>query len=86
LRVPGDGGLTSSVASAGALVSPALISPPKPLDLLRARGLSMLDGPARGASLSVDSSCGKASVAGIMMANGRSLTRKIARSHSHAIV
>jgi hypothetical protein len=63
LRVPGDGGLRSRVASAGALVSPALISPPSPLDLLRVRVLSTLLGPARGGSLSVVDSRGKASVA-----------------------
>jgi hypothetical protein len=40
LTVPGDGGLTSNVAKAGALVSPALISPPSPLDRRRIRGLS----------------------------------------------
>jgi len=39
LSVPGDGGRTSNVARAGALVSPALISPPSPLDLRRIRGL-----------------------------------------------
>jgi len=69
LIVPGDGGLTSSVAKAGALVSPALISPPSPLDRLRARGLSLLFGPERGDNLSAPERSGKASVAGI--ANGR---------------
>jgi len=38
LTVFGEGGTTSNVATAGAPVSPALISPPKPLDLRR-RGL-----------------------------------------------
>ena len=66
LIVPGDGGLTSNVANAGALVSPALISPPSPLDLLRIRVLSMLLGPASGANLSVVDRSGKASVAGIL--------------------
>jgi hypothetical protein len=68
LIVPGDGSLTSSVANAGELVSPARISPPSPLDLLRIRGLSLLVGPDRGPSLSelgVESR-GKASVAGIV--------------------
>lgn len=64
-----DCGITSSVARAGALVSPALISPPSPLDLLRIRGwLSRLLGPLKGCSLSpleVESR-GKASVAGMM--------------------
>jgi hypothetical protein len=64
--VPGDGGLTSNVANAGALVSPALISPPSPLDRRRIRGLSMLLGPARGASLSEVERRGKASVAVIL--------------------
>ena len=38
---PGDGGPMSNVANAGALVSPALISPTRPPELLRARGLSL---------------------------------------------
>jgi hypothetical protein len=61
---PGDGGLTSTVAKAGAPVSPALISPPRPLDLLRACGLSLLSGPERGVNLSlkVVARGGKASV------------------------
>ena len=64
LTVLGDGGLTSHVATAGAPVSPALISPPSPLDFLRARGvLSMLCDVARGVNLSVVDSKGKASVA-----------------------
>jgi hypothetical protein len=66
LIVPGDGGLMSSVANAGELVSPALISPPSPLDRLRIRGLSMLVGPPRGVNLSVVERSGKASVAGIV--------------------
>jgi hypothetical protein len=66
LIVPGDGGLMSSVANAGELVSPALISPPSPLDRLRTRGLSMLVGPPRGVNLSVVERSGKASVAGIV--------------------
>lgn len=62
---PGDSGLTSSVANAGELVSPALISPPSPLDRLRVRVLSLLLGPVRGPSLSVlvVESRGNASVA-----------------------
>lgn len=61
---PDDGGLTSTVAKAGAPVSPALIFPPRPLDLLRARGLSLLFGPERGVNLSLEVvvSSGKASV------------------------
>ena len=35
--VPGEGGRISTVAKAGAPVSPALISPPSPLDFLRLR-------------------------------------------------
>jgi len=66
LIVPGDGGLMSSVANAGELVSPALISPPSPLDRLRTRGLSLLFGPPRGVNLSGVERSGKASVAGIM--------------------
>ena len=68
LIVPGDGGLTSSVANAGELVSPALISPPSPLDLLRIRGLSLLLGAARGPSISelVVERRGNASVAVIV--------------------
>lgn len=68
LIVPGDGGLTSSVANAGELVSPALISPPSPLDLLRIRVLPLLLGAARGPNLSVVvvESRGNASVAGIV--------------------
>lgn len=63
LRVPGDGGLISKVAKAGEPVSPALISPPSPLDLLRAFGLSKVVGPARGGTLSALDSRGNASVA-----------------------
>ena len=69
LIVPGDGGLMSSVANAGELVSPALISPPSPLDRLRIRGFSLLLGPPRGVNLSLVVavvSSGKASVAGIV--------------------
>jgi hypothetical protein len=67
LIVRGEGGLISNVARAGALVSPALISPPSPLDFLRARGLPVLLGPEKGPNLSlvVDRS-GNASVAGMM--------------------
>lgn len=67
LIVPADGGLTSSVANAGELVSPALISPPSPLDLLL-RGLSLLLSPERGPNLSVlvVESRGNASVAVIV--------------------
>ena len=64
--VPGDGGLTSSVANAGTLVSPALISPPSPLDRLRMRGFSMLLGPPRGVNSSVVERSGNCSVAGIL--------------------
>lgn len=63
--VPGDGGLTSNVANAGALVSPALISPPSPLDRRRTFGFSTLGG-GRGANLSEVESRGKASVEGMM--------------------
>jgi hypothetical protein len=66
LIVPGDGGLTSSVANAGALVSPALISPPSPLDRLRMRGFSMLLGPPRGVNSSAVERSGNDSVAGIL--------------------
>ena len=69
MSVPGDGGLTSRVANAGALVSPALISPPSPLDRLRIRGFSMLFGPEKGDSLSraeTSPTRGNASVAGIV--------------------
>jgi len=66
LRVPGDGGLTSHVASAGAPVSPALISPPSPLDFLRrtVRVLSLVLGPERFVNLSPrgDGRSGNASV------------------------
>lgn len=67
LIVRGEGGLISNVARAGALVSPALISPPSPLDFLRDRGLPVLLGPEKGPNLSlvVDRS-GNASVAGMM--------------------
>ena len=74
--VPGDGGLMSNVANAGALVSPALISPPSPLDRLRIRGLSMLVGPPRGVNLSVVERSGKASVAGIVDVRVMSLLGK----------
>ncbi len=68
LIVPGEGGLTSRVAKAGAPVSPALISPPRPLDRLRIRGFSVADvGPPRGVNLSVVDSTGKASVAAAMV-------------------
>jgi hypothetical protein len=83
LIVPGDGGLTSSVANAGDPVSPALISPPSPLDLLRIRVLSLLLGAVRGLSLSllVVESRGKASVAGIVdpveYTNRRSKSRAV---------
>ena len=68
LIAPGDAGRTSSVANAGELVSPALISPPSPLDLLRIRGLSLLLGLVRGLSLSdiVVERSGNASVAVIL--------------------
>jgi hypothetical protein len=59
---PGDGGLTSRVAKAGALVSPALISPPSPLDRLRIRGFSAETDPPRGVNLSAVESSGNASV------------------------
>jgi len=64
--VPGDGGLMSSVANAGELVSPALISPPSPLERLRTRGMSLLFGPPSGVNLSGVERGGKASVAGIV--------------------
>jgi hypothetical protein len=60
--VPGDGGRTSNVANAGALVSPALISPPSPLERRRIRGLSTIVCPPRGANLSSLESSGNASV------------------------
>ena len=63
LMVPGDGGLTSKVANAGEPVSPALISPPSPLERLRMRGFSALLCPPRGANLSSEDKSGKASVA-----------------------
>jgi len=52
--VPGDVGLISKVASAGTPVSPALISPPSPLDFLRrtVRVLSFVLGPAKFVNLS----------------------------------
>lgn len=62
---PGDSGLTSKVAKAGAPVSPAVISSPRPLDfLLRVCCLSIPFGPERavGFSLAVVASSGKASV------------------------
>jgi hypothetical protein len=79
LIVPGDGGLTSSVANAGELVSPALISPPSPLDFLRIRGLSLLFGPTSGPNLSVllVESRGKASVAVIVEAVQYSILKKM---------
>lgn len=60
--VPGDGGLTFNVASAGTLVSPTLNSPPSPLDRLRMRGLSLDWSPARRPSLSAPDRGGNASV------------------------
>lgn len=65
LIVPGEGGRTSTVAKAGAPVSPALISPPSPLERRRALGFSILLGALRGVNLSgfaVDTSCGNDSV------------------------
>lgn len=61
---PDDSGLTFTVAKAGAPGSPALISPPRPLDLLRTCGLSLLFGPERGVNLSFEvvARGGKASV------------------------
>ncbi len=79
LIVPGDGGLTSRVANAGTLVSPALISPPSPLDRLRTRGLSMLFGAPRGVNLSVVERSGKASVAGIVKSRLMMLPGKVNR-------
>jgi hypothetical protein len=77
LMVFGDSGLMSNVANAGELVSPALISPPSPLDRRRDRGLSMLLGPERGASLSsVVLSSGKASVAVIFTVESRMRRKK----------
>jgi hypothetical protein len=61
-KVPGDGGRTSNVANAGALVSPALISPPSPLDRRRTRVFSTIVCPPRGVSLSSLESSGNASV------------------------
>lgn len=58
--VAGDGGRTSKVAIAGAPVSPALISPPSPLDLLRNRGTSWID-DLSGVNVSLVESNGKAS-------------------------
>lgn len=66
LIVPGDCGLTSNVANAGALVSPALISPPSPLDLLRIRDLSLLLRPAGGPNLAEVDRRGNASAAVIL--------------------
>ena len=66
--VPGDGGLTSNVAKAGALVSPALSSPPSPLERRRIRDLSKLLGPESGASLSGVLRRGKVSVAAVIFA------------------
>ena len=64
LMAPGDGGRTSRVAKAGALVSPALISPPSPLDRRRMRGFSLELSPPKGVNLSEGiESKGKASVA-----------------------
>lgn len=51
---PGDGDLTSNVAKAGTPVSPALISPPRPLDLVRACDLSLPFGSERGVNLSLE--------------------------------
>lgn len=65
--MPGEGGLTSRVAKAGALVSPALISPPNPLERLRIRGFSAEVGPPSGVNLSAVESKGKASVAPILL-------------------
>jgi hypothetical protein len=65
--VPGDGGRTSNVANAGTLVSPALISPPSPLDRRRIRGLSTIVCPPRGANLSSLESSGNASVGCIFL-------------------
>ena len=66
LSVPGDGGLMSQVASAGTPVSPALISPPSPLDFLRrtVRMLSLVLGPERLVNVSPfgDAKGGNASV------------------------
>lgn len=67
--VPGDGGLTSKVANAGEPVSPALISPPSPLERLRIRGFSALLCPPRGANLSSEDKSGKASVAVMFTVN-----------------
>lgn len=70
LILPGEGGLTSTVAKAGAPVSPALISPPNPLERRLTLGVSILLGALSGVNLScfaVDTSCGKDSViAGIL--------------------
>lgn len=81
LMVAGEGGLTSSVANAGTLVSPALISPPSPLERLRTRGVLMLFSAARGDSLWGVERSGKASVAGIVrVGEGRnSQERKVKR-------
>lgn len=64
LMVPGDGGLTSNVANAGALVSP-LISPPSPLERLRTLGMVLPLDPPRGVNLSVEVRIGKASMVAI---------------------
>ena len=53
LMVLGDGNGTSTVANAGP-VSPALISPPRPLDLLRERAFVVPFGAERGDTASLE--------------------------------
>lgn len=64
--MPGEGGLALRVAKAGALVSPALISPPSPLDRLRIRGFSVWGDLPSGVNMSAVESNGNASVAVIL--------------------
>jgi len=66
-NVPGEGGRTSRVASAGTPVSPALISPPSPDERLRSRGESLDVGFGREANLCGEvERIGKASDAAIL--------------------
>jgi hypothetical protein len=86
----GDCGITSNVAKAGALVSPALISPPSPLDFLRDHvvlTLSLVLGLEIRSTLSwVVMSCGKASVVGMVYSKAfnqaiQGYSRQGVRSH-----
>lgn len=76
--VLGDGNGTSTVANAGP-VSPALISPPRPLDLLRARTLVVVFGAERGGNASLEVEVGTGETGWLPAAMSRAVEEQAAR-------